>query len=86
LIVARFEIDYKIPLLVDDRPIIYTQCVRLGKKSFELAWAMTTEQEHSECLAATGKTVIVCFDYASKHPIDIPADKRAALESFDLIE
>lgn len=83
LIMARSEVDYRKPLLLDDKAVIYTRCSRLGTKSFELSWILARELSNSEEIVAEGRTVIVCYDYSSQSTVEIPADRRVLIERFE---
>lgn len=84
LIMARAEVDYRKPLMLDDRAAIYTRCTRVGTRSFELGWVLTRAADQGgEETVAEGKTVIVCYDYAIQSTVDITAQRRAMIERFE---
>ena len=83
LIMARSEVDYRKPLMLDDRAAIYTRCARIGTKSFQLAWLLVRDSAAGEETVAEGKTVIVCYDYATQSTVEIPVQRRKLLEAFD---
>jgi acyl-CoA thioester hydrolase len=55
----------------------------LGRTSFSLLYRFTIVG--SETVAARGRTVVVCYDYARNEKRAIPADRRAQLER-DLVD
>lgn len=89
LIMARAEVDFRKPLMLDDRAAIYTRCSKLGSKSFELTWVLARNAEgghtedSAEEIVAEGRTVIVCYDYKSQSTIEIPAERRCLLERYE---
>lgn len=90
LIMARTEVDFRKPLMLDDCAAIYTRCARLGTKSFELNWVLARSITSSrdataggEEIVAEGRTVIVCYDYATQSTVEIPAERRSLIERYE---
>ena len=85
LILAHAEMDYKIPILLGDKVFIYTKISRLGTKSFDVIYSIVKVVGDDEIELATGKTVLVCFDYKKIATIDIlPKWRNAILQYEDL--
>lgn len=83
LILAKIEIDYIIPLIYSQKPVIYTRCSRLGTKSFDLDYEIYHELGSEKTLISKGKSVLVCFDYQKQESIRIPEVTREKLIAFD---
>jgi len=83
IILARAEINYKIPVLFRDPVVILTRCSRIGTKSFDLEYRMIKEIEGKEFLLADANTVMVAYDYKAQHSIPVPETWKAALKKFD---
>lgn len=84
LIMARAEVDFRKPLMLDDRAAIYTRCLRIGTKSFELGWITARSAATGvEEVVAEGRTVIVCYDYLTQSTVEIPAERRAMIERYE---
>jgi acyl-CoA thioester hydrolase len=75
MILARAEIDFRAQVAVGDEVEIEVRPVRVGTKSFELAYTLRVRGT----VAAEAKTVLVAFDYATGRPVDVPDAWRAAL-------
>ena len=75
MILARVEIDFRAPLLIDDELEIGVRPARIGTKSFDLEY----EVRSGDTLAAEAKTVLVSYDYAARRPVDLPESWREAL-------
>ena len=75
MILARAEIDFRAPLSEGDELEIGVRPVRVGTKSFELAY----EVRVGERVAAEAKTVIVSYDYSSRQSVAVPEQWREAL-------
>jgi acyl-CoA thioester hydrolase len=75
MILARVEIDFRAPLSEGNELEIGVRPVRVGSKSFELAY----EVRVGEKVAAEAKTVIVSYDYASGRSVAVPARWREGL-------
>jgi acyl-CoA thioester hydrolase len=54
---------------------------KFGKKSFELAYSLRDKSTHEEL--ATGRTVLVAFDYLSNKSIAIPDVWRSTIQKFE---
>lgn len=73
LILARMEMDYKQPIMLDDKIAVYTWVSRLGSKSFDMSCSIVKEQKGgAEVEMAKGLAVIVCFNYKLNQTIPIP--------------
>ncbi|TND07713.1 MAG: acyl-CoA thioester hydrolase [Bacteroidetes bacterium] len=83
LILARIEIDYKQPILLHDKLLVYTACTRIGSKSMELSHRLVKEAHGAETEMASGKSVVVTFNYAEKKAIEIPAEWVTKLKAYD---
>jgi acyl-CoA thioester hydrolase len=83
LILARIEIDFRMPVFFGDTVAVHTRCSRLGNKSFDLAWKVMRELSPSTEIVAEGTAVLACYDYLRKESILIPQERRAAIEAFE---
>lgn len=81
-IMARAEVDFKLPLMLDDEIVqVYTRCMRLRGRSYE------TEQlvvRRDGATAARGIIVLVCYDYARGMSVLIPDHWRAAIRDYEV--
>lgn len=77
-ILARSEIDYRVPLRFPDRVTATAHVVSVGKTSFVLAYRVTNAAGQ---LAAEGQTVLVMMNYRTGERIAITADLRRRLEA-----
>jgi acyl-CoA thioester hydrolase len=80
LIIARATVDFKLPLLLDDRIRVYMRVKRLGTKSLDSEHVIV---RHDGAIAATGAVVIVMFDYEANVSIPIPQAWRDRLKEFE---
>ncbi len=80
LIIARAEIDYLKPVLLEDKLTVYIRTSRLGNSSFDIDYLLvrTTDGKDEHC--AQGKTVCVTFDYKQQKSVPIPEDYRKKLK------
>lgn len=75
VLVARNEINYLKPVLLNDVPQIEILLDSIGSKSFTLAYEVTVNGE----LTTTGKSVLVCFDGSTQTSIPVSGDWKQAL-------
>lgn len=72
IILAKAEIDYKIPILLKDQIKIKTWCSRMGSKSFDLSYSILKTENNQDVEVATARTVMVCFNYVKQISIAVP--------------
>jgi len=72
LILAHTEVDYIIPIFVDDQIKVYSRVVKTGNKSFEIENLLVKIQNGEEVFTAFATSVIVCMNYSEKKTIPIP--------------
>lgn len=82
LVLARAEIDYKLPILVDSKPLIFVRCERMGEKSFTLEYLITEETNPSKVFAVA-KTVMVTLHAKNYESIPVPQEYRKRMESYE---
>ncbi len=71
-IIAKAEIDFKIPILLNDNIKIKLWCSRLGTKSFDLSYSIIKVEQEHEIEMASAKTVMVCYNYTQQTTIEVP--------------
>ncbi|TAL63390.1 MAG: acyl-CoA thioesterase, partial [Bacteroidetes bacterium] len=48
VILAKIAVDYKAPIYFKDKLFVYTRCIRMGNKSFDLAYSLVKEKDGKE--------------------------------------
>lgn len=81
MIVAQASCDYKQAIRYGQRVRVGVRTVRLGNKSLELDYRIEDEADGAEL--ATGKTVMVAYDYIEGQSMPIPEAWRRAIEDFE---
>lgn len=74
LILAKMEMEYKQPILLEDKLFVYTWVSRIGSKSFDMSCTIVREINGVEVEAAKGLAVIVCFNYKTNQTILVPEE------------
>lgn len=77
-LIARIEVDYRQPVLLDDQVRVEVRCTRLGTSSFDAAYRVFRAQDGA--LLAEAKTVQVMLDFASNRPTPLSEGARAWLQ------
>jgi acyl-CoA thioester hydrolase len=80
MILARTEIDYKLPIEFGEPVRVYVRVSRLGNKSFDFEYAIVKNEDE---LAAMAKTVIVAYDYEKGESIAVPQQWREAITAYE---
>ncbi len=81
IIMARAEIDFRVPGHFKDDVEILTHCSHIGTKSFTLEYEVVKNDPGGRITLATGKTVVVMFNYEKNESIPVPDDWRRALST-----
>jgi acyl-CoA thioester hydrolase len=82
VIIARAECDYRAPAHFGDELEIRVNVEAISRSSFTLVYEIG--QAGGEQLVATGKTVMVSYDYAAARSVPLPAETRTLLERAQL--
>ncbi len=82
-ILAHLEFDYKQPLDYREEVAIGCRISRMGRKSFDMIYEIWSETRN--LLAATGTSTLVVFNNESKSSIEIPAEWREIITTYELI-
>lgn len=80
LIIAEASCRYKSPLTLSEQVTIYARVSALRKSSFFLEYHLQGEDGR---LAATARTVQVCYDFGHDRPIPIPDQWREAITAYE---
>lgn len=81
ILLARNEIDYHAPVLLNDKVEVETSVERLGNKSLTLSYKVKVDRDGEKILCTTGKSVLVAFDYHKRQSKAIPEEWKAKLNS-----
>ncbi|MGA9531451.1 MAG: thioesterase family protein [Anaerolineales bacterium] len=80
IILASIRCDYKRPIAFGDQVIVAVATIRLGRKSFDMRYAIEDEQGN---LFADGQATLVAYDYRSGSSIELPPAWRQQLAEFE---
>lgn len=80
ILLAKNEVEYLQPVLLNDQLTAETKIEKIGTKSIVIAYELFVERDGKRLLTTTGKSVLVCFDYLKSETIPVPEEWKAALE------
>lgn len=80
LILARNEVDYRMPVRLRDTLVAEVWCSAVGSKSFDLSYIIRRSNGERPGICAEGRSVMVCFDYNTQRTIAVPDHWRSGLE------
>ena len=72
VILAKVQIDFLVPIQLEDKVSVLTSCSRVGNKSFELSHVIVRTENGKDIELAKGISVVVCFDYEKNVTIPVP--------------
>ena len=77
-LIARVELDYRKPILLEDSIRVELHCSHVGNTSFALSY--TIVREGDQVVLAEGHTVQVMMDFRSQRPRPLSAEAVEWLE------
>ena len=80
IILAKVEMEYKKPILLNDKVFVYTWVSRIGASSFNMNCTIVRMVNGEEEIAAQGTSVIVAFNYKTNQSIPIPETWKAVMK------
>lgn len=83
IILAKAEVDFRIPLRLEDKSLIKVKCSRIGNKSFDFSYQVVKNNAGIEEICATGITVMVCYNYETQKPVPVPAKWIETFRNFE---
>ena len=86
MVVARHEIDYMRPIVMNDDVEIVTWIDSIGTKSMVAAYEIYVKRRGEWKLASKAKTVMVSYDHVNRRSIPWPDSWGETLKGFDLLK
>ncbi|MDQ7027601.1 MAG: acyl-CoA thioesterase [Anaerolineae bacterium] len=84
MILARTEIDYKLPIGFEHQVMVYMRMSRIGGKSFDFDYIITRQKgDNAPEIAAEVKTVMVAYDYETDNTISVPQSWRDNIIAYE---
>lgn len=80
IILARTEVEYIKPIVLQDTIYCYLRTSRIGNSSFDIEYVLIKEKDGKEIICTTGKTVQVAFDYIANKPVPVPEEMRKRMD------
>lgn len=86
IIVAKAEVDYIKPILLEDEIFAYVRTSRVGNSSFDIEYLLVAKNDNNHVLKTTGKTTQVSIDYQINKPVPIPEKQKHNMVIYDNLE
>jgi acyl-CoA thioester hydrolase len=83
VILAKAIVDFKLPVMLEDKLFVYIRTSRLGTKSFDIEYLFVREVNGENEVVSSGSTVMVAYNYASNKTIEILPEWRKRIEEFE---
>ena len=80
-ILAAVKIDFRSEALVKETLELAVRCAWIGNRSFGFEYEI--REKTSGRLVVEASSVQVCYDYAAKKSMPVPAELRGRLEAFE---
>lgn len=85
-ILANAHVEYLRPLVFPNPTYIYVRTSKMGTKSFELQYMITSFVDGKEEITTTGFTTMVMFDYKTNKTTLIPDYLRERIVNFETVK
>lgn len=85
-ILANAHVDYIRPVVFPNPTTVYVRTSKLGNKSFEVHYLITSVVNGVEELTTTGHSTMVMFDYKTNKSVAIPEHLRERLNNYEIIK
>ncbi|MBS1611395.1 MAG: acyl-CoA thioesterase [Bacteroidetes bacterium] len=82
-ILANAHVDYLRPVVFPNDTYVYVRTSKLGNKSFEVSYIITSIVKGEEQLTTTGSTTMVLFDYQTNKSVPMPDYLRERLSNYE---
>ncbi|MCE2865013.1 MAG: acyl-CoA thioesterase [Flavobacteriia bacterium] len=76
VVLVQNEVQYHLPVFLQDQPEIHIFCNKIGQKSFTLSYELYVKGE----LRTSGSSTLVGFNSKLQTTIEIPEKMRASLQ------
>ena len=83
---ANAHVDYIKPVVFPNPTFVYVRTSKLGNKSFEVQYMITSEVDGKEELTTTGYTVMVMFDYKTNASVPMPDYLKERIRNYEIIK
>ncbi len=85
-ILANAHVDYLRPVVFPNPTFVYVRTSRLGTKSFELHYMITSVVKGEEQLTTTGYSTMVLFDYKENVSVIMPEHLKEKLREYEIVK
>ena len=84
MILARIEVDFRLPLFAGDELYVFTRATHFGRSSFKIDQWITRHKDNQLEIAAQGVLTIVVYDYELGKSAPIPDEWRAIIKAYEI--
>ena len=85
VVIAHAELDYILPVLMNDKIAVHVRTSRIGTTSFDLEYEIIILKGNEEVVCSRGKTVCIAVNYHTKSPTAIPSEEKQRMINFEQI-
>lgn len=83
IVIAHAELDYILPIVMNDKIAIHVKTSRIGNTSFDLEYQIVKLKGSEEVICSKGKTVCIAVDYTTGKPTAIPEEEKQKMLGFE---
>jgi len=86
VILASAHVDYLRPVVFPNPTYVYVRTSKIGTKSFEISYLITSIVKGVEELSTTGYTTMVLYDYETNKSVAIPDFLKERIRAYETAE
>ena len=86
VILASAHVDYLRPVVFPNPTYVYVRTSKIGTKSFEISYLITSIVNGVEELTTTGYTTMVLYDYETNKSVAIPDFLKERIRAYETAE
>jgi acyl-CoA thioester hydrolase len=83
VILAKAIIDFKLPVMLNDKLTVHVRVARLGNKSLDMEYLFVRKKNEADEVVASGTTVLVAFNYITNKTIELLPAWRKRIDEFE---
>lgn len=83
IVIAHAELDYILPIVMNDKIAVHVKTSRIGNTSFDLEYQIVKLKGTEEVICSKGKTVCIAVDPNTKRPTTIPEAEKQKMLNFE---
>jgi len=83
IVLATITIDYILPLFLEDKLMLETKIIKIGKKSMDMIQQIKAFRNGEEQIVTKTSSVLVCYNLNEEITVTLPQEWRNSIKMFE---